>query len=154
MFSKNNTSKSQTNYNFRITPEILFKAFDIFRSNNTDKLQLLLEKAFVQGININVQDKDDRTLLHYAIDEEFWDIAQFLLEKGINPNISDKNSWTPLHEIIMDDFFEQDQINMAELLIQKGSNIELKDLSTCTPIQLAAVHGHIEAVKLLIAIRR
>jgi hypothetical protein len=57
---------------------------------------LRIVKVLLPFLNdINFQDNEGKTLLHYAINNE--EITQFLLEKKANPNIADKSGQKPLH---------------------------------------------------------
>lgn len=166
MFLENNTETNRVsnyldnilNLTSPITPEILFEAFTKCKINEQDKLQLLLEKAFTQGISIDVQQSKGMnfTLLHYAIYYGFSSVVEFLLNEGVNPNIQDIIGDTPLHELV--EAYTQPNntsINTIELLIKK-SDIELKNSVGYTPLQLTVKNNFIdswhltEIVKLLV----
>ncbi|ASX28342.1 hypothetical protein BA173_06060 [Rickettsia sp. MEAM1 (Bemisia tabaci)] len=65
MFSKNDTETNQVsnyldnilNSTSPITPKILFDALDNCEINEQDKLKLLFDKAFKQGINIDIKEE-------------------------------------------------------------------------------------------------
>ncbi|WP_341791179.1 hypothetical protein [Rickettsia endosymbiont of Gonocerus acuteangulatus] len=59
-----------------ITPEILFKAVSRCKENEQDKLKLLLDKAFKQGINIDILEEPYKyTLLYTAITKNLDDVS-------------------------------------------------------------------------------
>lgn len=57
-------------------------------------LELLLSKGF----DVNCQDQDGRTPLHYAVDLENAELVSFLMKHGARPDIQDFNYSTPLDE--------------------------------------------------------
>ena len=162
MFSKNDTETNQVsnyldnilNSTSPITPKILFDALDNCEINEQDKLKLLFDKAFKQGINIDIKEETGRaTLLHCAFIADLLDIARFLLEKGADPNITLYRN-TCLHYITSKIAYIKYDIEMIELLIQK-SNLELKNIFNYTVIQAAVIFYEItdnskEVIKLLI----
>ena len=48
------------------------------------------------GANIDEQDRNGNTALHYCVYSQNAELLKFLLEKGANPNIQDNNGNTPL----------------------------------------------------------
>ncbi|MCC8371140.1 MAG: ankyrin repeat domain-containing protein [Rickettsia endosymbiont of Stiretrus anchorago] len=158
MLPENNNQINQTsnyldnilNSTSPITPEILFESVDKCKKDEQDKLKLLLEKAFEQGINIDILKEPNKyTLLYDSITKNLQEVATFLLEKGGSPNIQDWCSYTPLHYIIMAAYGKY-RIEIVELLIKKCTNLELKDLFDLTFIQEAVRFNNKEATQLLI----
>ena len=54
--------------------------------------EFLLER----GANIDAQNKDGRSALHYAVSERQTDVVKFLLKNGANKNVSNNKGDTPL----------------------------------------------------------
>jgi len=48
------------------------------------------------GANLNVQDNDGRTPLHYAVENCHVDVARVLFDHGADPTIRDNEGMTPL----------------------------------------------------------
>lgn len=139
------------NSDLPITSEVLFNKFYRFGiCSKASKLKLLLKKAFTQNIDINSQDKNGYTFLHYSIKKNFCDITLFLLKKGADPNIQFKDGNTSLHKIANKIYSEKTKIALAKLFIQKGCNIELKNTLGWTAVQLAIMNDSNKLVKLLI----
>ncbi|WP_341792338.1 ankyrin repeat domain-containing protein [Rickettsia endosymbiont of Gonocerus acuteangulatus] len=134
-----------------ITSEILFKVVNRCKENEQYKLKLILEKAFKQGINIDIQEElCGYTLLHTSITENLDEVATFLLEEGANPNIQDYYlSDTPLHYVVKTGVYTKYKIEIVELLI-KFTNLELKNIGGLTTIQDAVISDNKEVTKLLI----
>ncbi|MBU1043580.1 MAG: ankyrin repeat domain-containing protein [Candidatus Omnitrophica bacterium] len=59
-------------------------------SGDREKILSLLE----QGADPNLKDKDGKTLLMYAQENNWLDIADLLLKKGANPDVRDKDNFT------------------------------------------------------------
>lgn len=68
--------------------------FDEYHSSHPDeeKIKLLLAK----GANVNAQDKDGATLLHWAIKAKHVDVVNKLIGQGADINKEDNNGETPL----------------------------------------------------------
>jgi len=55
-----------------------------------------LKLAIAKGANINMQDENGGTPLHWAVYYNRKEIVKFLLMQGANPFITDKNGITPI----------------------------------------------------------
>ena len=66
--------------------------------------------------DLNKQDQQGRTLLHYTGSRGQIDMIELLLEKGADPNIKDKNGNTPLHWC--------GHVDIVELLISYGARVD------------------------------
>lgn len=102
----------------------------IAEKNNPQMLKLVLDK----NPNINAQEKNGRTALHYAVNKDLESIM-LLLQKGANPNIEDKNGKTPINYVESSQPVNHFQLNYKyrklRFLFAKGveeKNIELINL--------------------------
>ena len=84
--------------------------FELFKKTTTDRNL------------INFKDKDQRTLLFYAIIENKNEFFDHLLETEAYINIVDRHGYSPLHYAI-----NEYKIEMVKKLIDKGANIEMFD---------------------------
>ena len=71
---------------------------------------------------INFKDKDQRTLLFYAIIENKYAFFDHLLENKAFINIVDRHGYSPLHYAI-----NEYRLDMVKRLIDRGANIEMFD---------------------------
>lgn len=60
---------------------------------NIKRTKFFLEK----GVNINTQDDDGNTLLHYAVINGDNNFVEFLLRSGADKNLKNKKNFTPIH---------------------------------------------------------
>ena len=73
------------------------------KDSNRDMVNLLLEK----GVNINAQNRNQLSALHYAVIHNKKDIVKLLISyQNTNINIQDSDGWTPLHYAAQFDFKE------------------------------------------------
>lgn len=123
---------------------------------NTNIMTLLLEN----GVDVNAQDDDHNTALHYATRENNLYAAEILISYGADVNIISKyiykdnknrNSefkragYTPLHIAAVGGY-----ISIAQLLVDSGSNIDKCSKYEGTPLHIATKYGRNEIVEILI----
>ncbi|CAH0481852.1 unnamed protein product [Peronospora belbahrii] len=104
---------------------------DIFycaSTGNLDKLLPVLDK----GEDINAQDLDGRTMMHWAVDRNQQSVVEELLRREASPNIQDGDGMTPLHYAASCEHEE-----MAQLLVKHGALVDVKDLDGDTPLMTA-----------------
>lgn len=112
------------------------------------------------GAGINHADEDGRTALHVAAKKNMYSITQILLEEGANPDRSSAGGYTPLMEAVLrEDRKERPHsTNVLRVLLEpghnhKGANPALatsKEKREATAIHIAACHGFIEDLKVLV----
>uniref|UniRef100_A0A1Y1MJD6 Uncharacterized protein n=1 Tax=Photinus pyralis TaxID=7054 RepID=A0A1Y1MJD6_PHOPY len=99
----------------------------------------IVEMLFGTSANINLQNNEGDTPLHFAIKRgRTGSINQLLLSKGADPNITDRNDNTCLHSAIMvgvDD-------DLITLLLKNGANVNAINNHGDTPISRARRLGH------------
>jgi len=64
----------------------------IFSSQNTNRLKYILDK---KNIDLNKQDSEGKTILHYAYEKAPYGIVKLLIDKGADENIEDNNGKKP-----------------------------------------------------------
>ncbi len=96
--------------------------FDIaLQQLKNEEFEIFKETTIDQSL-INFKDKDQRTLLFYAIIENKNVFFDYLLVKKAFINIVDRHGYSPLHYAI-----NEYRVDMVRRLIDKGANIEMFD---------------------------
>jgi len=98
--------------------QLFEKALQQLRNN---ELELFKKTISIPGL-INFKDKDQRTILFYAIIEDKYLFFEYLLKNKAFVNIVDRHGYSPLHYAI-NEYRKQ----MLMELIDKGANIEMYD---------------------------
>jgi Ankyrin repeats (3 copies)/Ankyrin repeats (many copies) len=144
-----NSAKSNICSNRDRTP--LHEALQAFTDGNLEmieekkKIVFLLLKA---GSNVNVDDEEGYTPLHYAIGANLIDVVKAFLDAGAHINAKDKIGDTPLHTAVR---CYQDKTDMVRLLVERGADIKIRndDSQNETPLEMAIRFKKTEVVKLL-----
>lgn len=106
------------------------------------------EKALEKFTDINLKDKDGRTLLIHAILKDNLNAVKKLIKNGSDVNIQDKNGWSPLHHSV-----NQNSVPITEILINEGANVNSVDNYGNTVIWRAVFSskGYGDVIKILLA---
>jgi len=100
------------------------------------------------NIKINRQRRTNgESLLHIAIDNEDYSIAEVLLENGADPNAATAYGYTPLHYAVQK---EECNISMITKLIIYGANVNAKNEYGTSPLHRIAEYGTVFLAKLLV----
>lgn len=97
-------------------------------------------------VDVDVLDKDGRTIFHKAVMANDLEVVEKLLTKKANLNIKDKQGRTALHHTQW-----KGNYKIARLLIVSGANIDEADYAGFTIINYAAILGHTKLVIILLA---
>ena len=105
----------------------------------------LSELLIKKGVNLNVQDKEGRAAIHYAINGDK-NLIELLIKKAVDLNVQDKEGMAPLHYAA-----KEGDIRLAELLVKNGAryNMRTKEPYQLAPIHIAISHGKKEVVSYL-----
>lgn len=68
-------------------------------------------------------------LLHYAISNQRWNIAEDLIERGIDVNMQDDKKNTALHYLV-----NKINIDIAKKILQAGGNPNIENVNAVTPL--------------------
>ena len=93
----------------------------VLQQLKNEEFEIFKETTIDQSL-INFKDKDQRTLLFYAIIENKNVFFDYLLENKAFINIVDRHGYSPLHYAI-----NEYRVDMVRRLIDKGANIEMFD---------------------------
>jgi ankyrin repeat protein len=91
-----------------------------------------LAKVFIEhGANVNLQDTNNKSPLHFALEYGYLDTARLLLDHGADPNALDNDHMTPLHLAS-----ERGHLEIVQLLLLRGANRDSRDKEARTALHL------------------
>ncbi|SEP23172.1 Ankyrin repeat-containing protein [Flavobacterium sp. CF108] len=99
--------------------------------NQTAIIKWLLE----QGADINLQDKNGYTALHFSAQEGNIDSTMLLLENKANPNIKDIHGNTPAWVAIMN-WKAGANFDTLDQLVKKGTDLTIKNCANRSALDL------------------
>ena len=108
-----------------------------------DLLDKEIHKEFVADIRF--EGLDDFTALHFAAQENRYDVWKFLIENGADWEAKSSIGRTPLHLSSLKGHAE-----IVELLLNNGAELNCKDSDLYTPLHYASEMGNVEWTKILI----
>ena len=95
-------------------------------------VKLLLE----YGANVNAEDKDGKTVLHFVVQIGQDKVIQLLLESGANVNAEDNYGKTVLHFAV-----EKGQDKIFQQLLECGANVDAEHMFGKTVLHIAVENG-------------
>ena len=117
----------------------------ISQKGDKDKFLELLDKIMSlpnELRNINYQDENGYSALHYACDEGNLKIVDILLNANCDANIKNNDKQTPLHLAAKQGFFD-----ISKKLIENGALLNIYDAEKNSPIHYVCMYNHIELLK-------
>lgn len=115
--------------NINIVDEFGFNLLLTSISNNSLEVSKYL---IINGIDLNFQDGDGKTALHYLCHYPQQELIELLREKKFNPNLKDVFGNTPLWTAIF-----KNNLNIIKLLLEKGADIYSLNNVGKSPLWLA-----------------
>jgi len=106
----------------------------------------LTQELVARGCQVNATDSRSRTPLHVACSEGFAEVALELIMGGCDANLTDENQQTALHRAVL---LSGPEV-VSVLIEHGGADLTIADGTKSTPLILAAGHGRIEAMALLL----
>ncbi|XP_072188193.1 ankyrin repeat and EF-hand domain-containing protein 1 [Excalfactoria chinensis] len=106
---------------------------------------LSLQKAFEEGVPVDIKDKYYKTPLMAACTSGNIDVVRYLLEKGADVNATDNFMWTPLHHACYNG-----HLDIAELMVKAGGEIDAPAIGNATPLMRAIEISRLDIVHFLI----
>ena len=105
----------------------------------------ILELLSSNVININFQNENGWSALHFACDEGNLKIVEILIKSKINLNLKTNEKKTALHIAAFRGYFD-----ISKLLIENGANINIRDNEKNLPIHICASQGHDELLNFIL----
>ena len=117
----------------------------IAKKGDKEKFLEILEKIFSLPDNlknINYQDENGFTALHYACDEGNLKIAEILLKANCETNIKNNEKKTPLHLSSKRGYFD-----ISKILIENGALLNIYDSEKNSPLHYVCMNNYVELLK-------
>ncbi|MDY0277037.1 MAG: ankyrin repeat domain-containing protein [Acholeplasma sp.] len=113
----------------------------------------IFERAMINDIkyfkdntfDINQKDDSGKSILHYAVIGNAFEVINELIKRGVNVNIQDNNLETPLF-----DCARKGKLEIAKILIINYAKVNITNKDHETPFHLASAKGNKEFLKLLV----
>lgn len=118
--------------------ELLEMALDFARFGETEQLQSMIKA----GLNCNLKDSKDNSLLMLAAYNGNFETSQMLLNCGANPNMHNSHGQSILAGVAFKGY-----LDICKLLVENGAIIE--DGITKSPITFALMFGRFKVAKYL-----
>lgn len=106
---------------------------------------LVEELVYKRATNINIQNEEEESPLHVAVQKNNRKISVLLLAQRHPLNLLDRNGRTPLHIALLAGHKE-----LASMLIGNGADLTLKDNKDWQPVHMAAYANDLHHLGLLI----
>ncbi|NXG79558.1 ANKE1 protein, partial [Baryphthengus martii] len=106
---------------------------------------LSLQKAFEEGVPVDIKDKYYKTPLMAACASGNIDMVRYLLEKGADVSATDNFLWTPLHHACYNG-----HLDIAELIVKAGAAVDAPAIGNATPLMRAIEICRLDIVYFLI----
>ncbi len=109
------------------------------------KGELSKAKDFIsKGADVNIKNKDGKTPLHIAVENNYEDIVKLLLQKNADVNAKDNNGNTPLHIAV-----EKGNYFVIKELLKAGADKNIKNNEGKTALDIAKELNDDEIMNLL-----
>jgi ankyrin repeat protein len=115
--------------------------------NGVSVVRLLLGR----GVDVNAQDKDAWTSLHWAALKGMLKVTQVLLDHGANAKLETEKGETALHLVSRGEYdSEEHGVSVARLLLERGVDVNAQDKVTRTSLHWAAFKWRVEVAQVLL----
>ena len=97
------------------------------------------------GADVNAQDTNQDTPLHFASSFDNFNTALFLLDHGAEIDAQDANGQTPLHQVSC-----LSSGSVARLLLERGADVNAQSKDKKTPLHSASYESSLQTVQVLL----
>ena len=105
----------------------------------------ILEIIAQKNVDINYQNENGWTALHYSCDEGNLKITEILIKAHCDVNIKNNEKKTPLHYSVTKGYFD-----ITKLLVENGGDMNCLDNENNNIIHLCSMYGHDELLTFLL----
>ena len=137
-FSLNTENINNNNVNINLNRELLIYSKKGYKEK-------VLEIISSDNIDVNYQNENGWTALHYACDEGNLKIVEILIKAHSNINIKNNDKKTPLHISVTRGYFD-----ITKLLIENGGDLNAIDNEKNNLIHLCSMYGYNELLTFLL----
>jgi ankyrin repeat protein len=150
MMAKTNATKYLEHLdNLDIAPDLKLELelqdsilLDVVCNRDQDAVQRLLR----EGANLSTKDRDRKTLLHLAVENDHKPVVQLLLDLGADLEVASSNGDKPLYVAAESGYYA-----LVNLLLQFRANVEsLNSLELWSALYQAVKNGHISVAEILL----
>lgn len=111
------------------------------------EVDISIDEALQRGADVNAADYNGNTALHYACEEGYVDVVEYLLQKkDISVDATATMDWTPLHSAA---YKGRTDIIKMMIAAKCDGNAQARDSNNA--LHLAALGGSLSAVRVLVA---
>jgi ankyrin repeat protein len=93
-----NVNEMEPEFNLNFLQKCIIDEFSL-QGKDGEEFAKMVQLLLDNGIDVNHQDVDGCTALHFAIGEEQYELAKILLKNGANPAIVDKRGETAFDDL-------------------------------------------------------
>ena len=136
---------------------LLLNTFNLYAENNVTKIEQELIVALNGGVKSTQKFltkvptyqlyEYDKTILHYAVELNNYDVVEFLVFKDVE--LSRKGGI--YYGTALQDAIFYGHLKVAKLLIQNGTNLDIKNIDGDTALHIATKNEYTDIVELLLA---
>jgi ankyrin repeat protein len=118
--------------------------------------QLLTGGDYTVPPDLNYQDSEGNTPLHYAVQletDDAYNLVNLLLERNANPNVQNLRGQVPFHLLCHNETLRSSRSNYTEMihnLLLHGANPSIQSQTGCTALHLALYHQDIDTAVILV----
>ena len=103
-----------------------------FNAARDGDMEVIRNTIIDHEIDVNIQDEDGYTALHFAAEEGHLDIVKLLIDRGSDVNLNSCEDGSALHLAAL-----SGRLDIAQFLIEKGADLDIEDCNGDKAIELA-----------------
>ena len=117
-------------------------------ANNFHSSHRFVQRLLTNGVDVNIQDRNNVSALHWASKRWARQMAEVLLERGAQVNMKNDQDQTPLHLLLSSNMYRS--LDYTHLLLKHGADANAQDMNNTTPLHLASQSGLVGVARILL----